>query len=99
VFACTECLHTSDTAGSVRGHIAYTHGKNNKNGRSVRSNGHGVSVSLDVTLRDLLDQEHRIDVLTASVEGLSEDRDRWKARARNAERDLAAIRKALGPVS
>jgi hypothetical protein len=90
VFGCSECGFTGATWHVVRGHLTTNHSD-----RKPRSE----TVPLGMTLGELLEQERRAAHLANQVERLLDERDEWKARAKEAERDLAAIRKALGVVT
>jgi hypothetical protein len=91
VYGCTECEFTSDTMPMVRGHLTRLH-KEPKSGGTPPA---PVSSALSMTVGELLEQANQIASLLTSIERLAGDRDEWKGRARKAEGDLAAVRKAL----
>lgn len=95
VYGCVHCDFTDAAWTRVRSHLGI-HGNGRRSGRPRKEPVLADSEVLALTLGELIERarqaEHRIDVVLQ----LQEDRDRWKARAKDAERRLNVLRTALG---
>ncbi len=82
LYGCAHCDYTSSNVYSIRPHLsAHSNGKSRRNGKGKP----GTSTDIG----ELLAQLSRLDELT-------QDRDEWRQRALKAERNLRAIRRAIG---
>lgn len=86
-YGCLHCDYTAAGPGQVRAHLAVHTGRRlgAKPGPRPKK-----PVPADLTLSDLLERVRNLDRVTT-------ERDEWKRRAKDAERKLAALRKALTP--
>jgi hypothetical protein len=98
-YGCTECEFTAPRYGMVRMHT-----RAHNNGGPARARPKSTKPAkvawdpaiLAMTLGDLIEAAGRGDSIVDTIERLSADRDEWKARARDAERRLNGLRRALG---
>lgn len=91
-YGCVHCDYTSDNPRSVRPHLNI-HGKRG-DGKTPAAQRAAASTGPDLSALPV----GELVKLAAQAAELAADRDRWRERAQSAERDLAAIRKALGRV-
>ncbi len=98
VFGCTECEYTNSSRTGVTTHLGIAHGTG-KARRAAAQSDSPIGHWEDVTLGEAVGMARRVDTLSNALDRMTEDRNEWKARARDAERDLGAIRRALAPTS
>jgi hypothetical protein len=85
IYGCQHCDYTSPNVNSIRPHLSKHIERGPKNnGRKAKPE--------DLSLNQLL---ARLGELSA----VESDRDRWKARAQTAEKQLAALRRAIKGVT
>jgi hypothetical protein len=82
VYGCAHCDYTSRNPNSIRPHL----GKHNARRRNTAQ---AALTGREMSLADVLER-------LATVDALTSDRDKWRARAMKAERRLTALRNALG---
>lgn len=88
---CAECGFSHTNLWSVVTHRRYAHPKPQKAQRPKASPVDRVEQAFTI-LRAAIDE----DRTSAQVDALTAERDDWKRRAKDAERKLAAMRRALG---
>jgi hypothetical protein len=92
VFGCVHCDFTGQSAQSLYSHLK------RHSGRKAQRAKAAPPVPMDVTLGDLLAGQRQTSELMALIEQITEDRNEWKRRAREAERRLKVLRDAIGGV-
>lgn len=93
VYGCAHCDHTADSVAKVRAHLHVHTGKKIA-GRPPKTPSVPADV-LALTLAELVERAQRGEAQFDVVFKLQEDRDHWKARAKDAEKRLNTLRNAL----
>lgn len=83
VYGCAHCDYTSPNPRSIRPHLS----AHNATKRRKTPNDEGATN--DAAVQDVLDQLSQLSEITYA-------RDQWRQRALKAERNLRAIRRAIG---
>jgi hypothetical protein len=89
-YGCVHCEYVSDNPNSVRPHLN-RHGKNGDR-RTPAAQRAAANAPADLTGVSVVELVR----LAQDAAQVAADRDQWRKRALAAERDLKAIRKALG---
>ncbi len=84
-FGCVHCDYTASAPGRVRAHLSKHNG----------SAGTGRQAAGQINLDELLARIARGDAAQAQLDAVTKERNTWKRRALAAERNLAAIRRAV----
>jgi hypothetical protein len=90
VHKCTECDYVRPRWEQVRPHLS-KHAE-----PKVEALIPGVSL-MEMSLGELVEVAKRFEFQGRHIDRLIEERDNWKTRAQDAERRLAAMRRALNP--
>lgn len=90
VFGCVHCTYTADSVHRVRPHL----GKHSRRGTDPRP-GAVPTMRPQADVAELLARLAKGDTARAELSTAQRERNRWKRRALDAERDLETIRRAI----